>query len=237
MAEFDSLRLKIRPMISLSSPADARYAYYAFYHDPDRTELHVHEGARGRADGFAAVCQTAERLFQPTVALRTPDPAVAVELLRRALAPGRPYYLVTTLHLQEAAAEVVEMPEIDINRVYEIDLSRLSHEANVLVVAEEGIGGRPRFLIRSQEEIVAEAAVSWLSPHFGGVHAQVTPSARERGFGRAVVTACTRWVIRSGRHPLSVIEAEDDGAAYLLETVGYVDTGARELAGEVTCCR
>lgn len=237
MAELDSLRLKIRPMISLSSPADARYVYYALYHDPDRTDLHVHEGARGKADGFVAVCQTAERLFQPTVALRAPDPAVAAELLRRALVPGRPYYLVTTLHLQEALAEVVDMPDIQVNRVYQVELSRLSEEVNVLVVAEKGIEGRPRFVIRGQNAIAAEAGVSWLSPHFAGVDAQVTPDARERGFGRAVVTACTRWIIRSGRHPLSVVDAEDEVAPYLLETVGYVDTGARELAGEVTCRR
>lgn len=235
MAELDKRRLKIRPLISLSSPVDAVYAYYGFYHDPERTELHVHQGSAGRADGFLAVCQTAQRLFQPTVALRAADPDVAVELLRRALKPGRPYYLITTLHLQEAVAEVVEMPEVQINRIYEVDLSRLNQEVNVLVVPGEGIEGRPRFLVRSQDETVAEAGVSWLSPHFGSVHAQVTPAARERGLGRAVVVACTRWVIRSGRHPLSVVDAQDEAGTYLLETAGYVDTGARELAGDVTC--
>ncbi len=235
MAEFDALRLKIRPMLSLSAPADALYTYYGFYHDPERTELYVHEGTAGRADGFVAVCQTAQRLFQPTVALRALDPDVAVELLRRALKPGRPYYLVTTLHLQEAVAEVVQMAEVQINRIYEVDLSRLNQEVNVLVVPDVGIEGRPRFLVRSEDEIVAEAGVSWLSPHFGGIYAQVTPAARERGLGRAVVVACTRWVIRSGRHPLSVVDAQDEAGTYLLETAGYVDTGGRELAGDVTC--
>lgn len=235
MPELDALRLKIRPMLSLSAPADALYAYYGFYHDPERTDLHVYEDAGGRAVGFVAVCQTAQRLFQPTVALRAPDPDVAVELLRRALTPGRPYYLITTLHLQEAVTEVVEMPELHINRVYEIDLSRLNQEINVLVVAEEGIEGRPRFLVRSQDETIAEAGVSWLSPHFGGVYAQANAEALERGLGRAVVAACTRWVIRSGRHPLSIVDAQDEAATHLLETVGYADTGARELAGDVTC--
>lgn len=232
VTELDAQRLKIRSLLSLSAPADALYAYYGFYHDPERTELHVHEGADGRADGFVAVCQTARRLFQPTVALRAAGTDVAVELLRGALTPGRPYYLITTLHLQEAAAEVLDMPEVMINRVYEINLSRFEYQVNVLVVAEDGIEARPRFLVRSQDEVVAEAGVTWLSPHFGGVYAWVSPAARERGLGQSVLATCTRWIIRSGRHPLSIVDAQDDHAASLVEAVGYVDTGARELAGD-----
>jgi hypothetical protein len=231
----DPERLKIRSLISLSAPADALYAYYAFYHDPKRTELTVHEDAEGRGDGFVAVCQTGQRLFQPTVALRTPKPGVAVELLRKALTPGRPYYLITTLDLQEAATEVVEMAEVEINRVYEIDLSRFQYEVNVLVVAEEGIEDRPRFLIRAQGETVAEAGVTWLSTHFAEVYVHATPPARERGFGQSVLAACTRWVIRSGRHPLAIVDAQDDATTALVEAVGYADTGARELAGDVIC--
>lgn len=234
-AGLDDKRLKIRPLLSLSAPGDALYAYYAFYHDPKRTELTVHEGGEGRADGFVAVCQTAQRLFQPTVVLRTPRGSVAVELLREALTPGRPYYLVTTLDLQEAAADVVEIEELEINRVYEIDLGRFEYQVNVLVVAEEGIEDRPRFVIRAQEETVAEAGVTWLSPHFAGVTIQATSPARERGFGQSVLGACTRWVIRSGRHPLVIVGAQDAFTTSLVEAVGYRDTGARELAGDVVC--
>lgn len=235
MAELDAQRLKIRPLLSLSAPADALYAYYGFYHDPERTELHVHEGADGRADGFVAVCQTAQRLFQPTVALRAERADVAVELLREALTPGRPYYLITSLDLQEAAAAVVGMPEVVINRVYEIDLSRFRDQVNVLVVAEDGIEGRPRFLVRAEDEVVAEAGLTWLSPHFGGVYAWAAPAARERGLGQSVVVACTRWIIRSGRHPLAIVDAQEEDDASLVEAVGYVDTGVRQLAGDVIC--
>lgn len=234
-AELDKERLKIRSLLSLSTPGDALYVYYAYYHDPKRTELTVHEDAEGRADGFVAVCHTAQRLFQPTVVLRASRADVAVELLQEALAPGRPYYLVTALHLQEAARAVVEMPELEINRVYEVDLSRFDYEVNVLVVAEEGIEDRPRFLIRAQGEIVAEAGVAWLSPHFAGVYAQATPPARERGFGRSVLGACTQWVIRSGRRAVAIVDAQDDAAADLAEGVGYIDTGARQLVGDGVC--
>lgn len=234
-AGLDDKRLKIRPLLSLSAPADALYAYYAFYHDPKRTELTVHEDGHGRADGFIAVCQTAQRLFQPTVALRAPRASVAVELLRETLRPGRPYYLITTLDLQEATADVVEIQDLEINRVYEVDLARFEYQVNVLVVAEQGVEDRPRFVIRAQEETVAEAGVTWLSPHFAGVTVQATPSARERGFGRSVLEACTRWVIRSGRHPLAIVDAQDAFTTSMVEAVGYRDAGARELAGDVIC--
>jgi hypothetical protein len=236
MAEVDRVRLKIRPMLSLSAVADALYAYYAFYHDRERTELHVHQDAEGRADGFLAVCQTSQRLFQPTVVLRTPKVRVAVDLLRQALVPGRPYYLITTPDLREAALEVVDMPEPQVNWVYEIDLSRFRYAINVLVVAEEGIEDRPRFVIRSREEVVAEAGVVWLSPHFAAVYAQATPTARERGLGPSVLATCTRWVVRSGRRPLMIVNAQDGSAIALAEAVGYEDTGARELAGAAVCC-
>lgn len=236
MAEVDRVRLKIRPMLSLSAPADALYAYYAFYHDRERTQLHVHEEADGHADGFVAVCQTSQRLFQPTVVLRTPKVQVAVDLLREALVPGRPYYLITTPDLRDAVSHVVNMAQPQSNRVYEIDLSRFEYFVNVLVVAEEGVEQRPRFVVRSREEIVAEAGVAWLSPHFAAIHAQATPAARERGLGRAVLVTCTRWVIRSGRRPLAIINAEDDETIALATSVGYVDTGARDLAGGVVCC-
>jgi hypothetical protein len=234
-AGLDDKRLKIRSLLSLSAPADALYAYYAFYHDPKRTELTVHEDDEGRADGFVAVCQTAQRLFQPTVVLRTARARVAVELLRDALTPGRPYYLITTLDLQEAAAEVVEIEDLEINRVYEVDLGRFEYQVNVLVVADEGIEGRPRFVIRAQEETVAEAGVTWLSPHFAGVYIRATSPARERSFGQSVLGACTRWVIRSGRHPLVIVGAQDTFTTTLVEAVGYRDAGARELAGDVVC--
>ena len=96
MGSQEQLRLKVRPMLHFAAPGDALAVYYAFYHDPRRTRLYIHEDDAGRADGFVAVCRTGQRLFQPTVVLRTPDARVALELLRQALTPGRPYYLITT---------------------------------------------------------------------------------------------------------------------------------------------
>jgi len=237
MGDIDAERLRVRSMLSLSAPGDALYAYYAFYHDRDRTELHVHQDAEGSADGFLAVCQTGQRLFQPTVVLRTPKVDVAADLLGEALEPGRPYYLITTMDLREAVSGVVVMSEPQTSRVYEIDLSRFEHSVNVLVVAEEGIEGRPRLLVRSQDELVAEAGLGWRSPQFAAVNVQLTEAAQRRGLGRAVLSACTRWVVRAGLHPLVIVDVKDEYMTRLVESVGYVDSGARELAADVTCCR
>ncbi len=235
MTELENLRLKVRPLLHFSAPADALAVYYAFYHDPWRTRLYVHEDASGRADGFVAVCQTGQRLFQPAVVLRTPDAEATAELLRQALVPGRPYYLITTPDLRDTVAQVVDIEQPEINHIYRLDLFRFQPIINVLVVAEQGLGGRPRFVIRSQGEITAEAGMNWASPHFVEVFVRTKPSAQGRGWGRAVLTACTTWAIRSARQPLYVVNEKNDASIALAEGVGYVDTGAREFAGEGMC--
>jgi hypothetical protein len=235
MTDLETLRLKARLLLDLSAPADALAVYYALYHAPSRAQLHIHESASGRVDGFVAVCQTGQRLFQPTVALRTPSASAAVELLRRALVPGRPYYLVTTTDLWEPVTEVVAIDEPQINHIYQLDLQRFQPSVNVLVVTEQDPNGRPRFVIRSQGGIASEAGINWQSPHFAEVFVRTEESARRRGWGRAVLKACTTWVMRSARTPLYVVGKGNDPSMALAESVGYVDTGAREFTGEVVC--
>ncbi len=235
MADLERLRLKARSLLHFSAPTDALYVYYAFYHDPRRTRLYVHEDGDGRADGFAAVCQTGQRLFQPTVVLRTPNARAAVELLRQALASGRPYYLITTPDLRDAVTEIVQMEQSQINRIYRLELFRFQPSINVLVVAEQGLSKRPRFVIRSREEVAAEAGVNWLSPHFAAVYVRTTLAAQGRGWGQSVAEACTNWVVQSGRQPLYIVGEEDEPGIALAEEIGYIDTGAREFAGEGLC--
>ena len=235
VADLESMRQKIRPMLDLAAPAEALPAYYALYHSPARSQLYVHEGANGRVDGFVAVCQTGQRLFQPTVVLRTPNAGAAVELLRQALVPGRPYSLITTPDLREAAAEVMDLEQPEINHIYSLELARFQPRINVLVVSEQGPGGLPRFVIRSRGEIASEAGINWRSPHFAEVSVRTTPAARGRGWGRAVLTACTTWVIRSGGQPLYVVGAGNRPSIVLAEGVGYVDTGGREFVADVVC--
>ncbi len=240
MTDLQSLRLKARIMLNLSDPVDALYAYYALYHDPRRTQLTVHEDAEGHADGFAAVCQTGQHLFQPTIALRAKNERAAVEVLRQALVPGRPYAVITTLDLMDALAQAVDVEQAEINHLYSLELVRFQPIINVLVVTEEGVGDLPRFVIRSHGEvatggIAAEAGLNWASPHFAEVFVQTQPEAQGRGWGRSVLAACTTWAVRSARQPLYVVNEANEPSIALAESVGYVDTGAREFAGEGVC--
>jgi RimJ/RimL family protein N-acetyltransferase len=222
-------------MLHLSDPVDALYAYYALYHDPRRTNLHVHEDAGGHADGFVAVCQTGQQLFQPTVVLRAKNERTAVEVLRQALVPGRPYYVITPPDLMDALKEVVDIKQPEINHLYALELIRSRPAINVLIVTEEGIGGLPRFVIRSRGEVAAEAGLNWASPHFAEIFVHTEPYAQGRGWGQSVLEACTTWAVRSARQPLYVANEANVPSIALAKTVGYADTGAREFAGEGVC--
>ena len=233
--DLETQRNRVRELLDPRAPADALYAYYALYHDPNRTTLDVLEDGRGRPAGFVAVCQTGQRLFQPTAVLRTADAQGAEALLRRALSPGRPYYVITTPDLRQVVLKVVEVEQPERNHVYMLDLAAFDEAVNVLVVAEQGLGGHPRFVIRSQGEVAAEAGVNWLSPYFAEISVLTKPSARGRGWGRSVVAACARWVTHTGRRALYVVDEGNHSSVALARATGFEDTGVREFAGEGVC--
>jgi len=230
MGGLAELRQSIRPMLDVTSPMDALYVYYALYHDPDRTQLAVHTGEAGKADGFVAVCQTGQSLFEPTVVLRTVDATAVSELLGRALTRGRPYYVITTLDLRNEVRAVLSVGQEERNHTYGLDMARFRPTINVLVVQEEGPDSGPRFVIRRGDALIAHSGVNWASPYFAEVFVQTEPAARERGWGKAVVQACTSWVLRNGRKPLYVVTNTNQASAALAKSVGYVDTGVREFA-------
>ncbi len=232
MADLERLRLKVRSLLHFSDPADALYVYYAFYHDPRRTRLYVRENDAGHAEGFAAVCQTGQRLFQPIVVLHAAHSHTATDLLREALLPGRPYYLITRPGLKKPVGRILEIEQSGINRTYRLDLSRVQFSINVLVVAEQGANGLPRFIIRSQGEVAAEAGLNWTSPHFAELFVRTTPAAHGRGWAQVVLAACTTWAVQSGRQPVYIVGEDDEANIALAEKSGYVDTGAREFVVE-----
>ncbi|MGD9101802.1 MAG: GNAT family N-acetyltransferase [Anaerolineae bacterium] len=221
--------------LSLTDPDDALAAYYALYHDPGRTRLWLHFDATERVNGLVAVCQTGFNLFQPTVVLRATDDQVAVRLLRQALHPGRPYYVVTTPALGSVVQAVVHLEQDQINHVYHFDPRRYQPEINVLVQATRAADGSPKFVIRSQGQIAAEAGVNWRSPHFAEVFVYTHPRARGRGWGKAVVVACTTALTQSGVHPLYMVTADNQASIRLAVAAGFVDSGAREFAGQGVC--
>lgn len=236
--DLEELRRKVRPMLDLSAPRDGLAAYYVLYHDPARTQLWVAE--RGpRVEGFLALCQTGWDLFRLLGVLRARRIDVAWALLQRSLSPSggtpprRPYYLVTTPDMLGVVEEVLEVEQVSLNWIYYLDMRRYEPEINVLVTPLQAANGSPRFVIRSRDaRIVAEAGINWQSPHFAEVYVQTAPEAQGRGWGKAVLDACITWILRSGVIPLYVVAEGNEPSARLAESVGFVDSGARECAVE-----
>jgi GNAT superfamily N-acetyltransferase len=228
-------RLESAKFLSLIEPGDALAVYYALYHDPGRTQLWLHSGGDEGVDGLVAVCQTGFHLFQPTVVLRARDAGVAVTLLRHALYPGRPYYAVTTPTLEPALRALLRLEQEQLNWVYRFDPRRHQPEINVLVQPARAADGSPRFVIRSQGQVAAEAGVNWRSPHFAEVYVHTQPQARGRGWGKAVVAACATTLIQSGVQPLYMASEGNTASFGLAQAVGFVDSGAREFAGAGMC--
>ena len=228
-------RLEQESFLSLAKPGDALAAYYALYHDPGRTQLWLHHGGDDRIDGFVAVCQTGFNLFQPTVILRAHEGESAGELLREALQPGRPYYVVTMPALDPVVRALVHLEREEINRVFLFDPRRYQSEINVLVQPSRGADGSLKFVIRSQDEIGAEAGVNWRSPHFAELFVHTQPQARGRGWGKAVLAACAATLIQAGVQPLYIVSEGNEASLRLAKSVGFVDTRAREFAGTGMC--
>lgn len=224
-------RLERKGFLSLTEPRDALAAYYALYHDPGRIQLWLHYDPSDRIDAFVAVCQTGFNLFQPTVVLRAGDDEAALALLREALIVGRPYYVVTAPFLSSVVRAAMQLEREEFNRVYCFDPRRYRHEVNVLVQPARTPDGVPRYVIRSRGEIASEAGVNWRSPHFAELFVRTQPWARGRGWGRAVVAACATTLIQSGVQPLYMVSEGNIASVRLAESVGFVDTGAREFAG------
>ncbi len=227
------LRQRARLLLDLTAPRDAMAAYYALHHDPARTRLFVEE-AGGQVQGFLAVCQTGRDLFRLWAVLRSRRLDAAAALLQRGLTLGRPYYLTTTPELRPVVEDALEIERAETNRIYRLNLARYTPAINVLVTPLRTADDSLRFVIRSHDQVMAESGINWRSPHFAEVYVWTAPEARGRGWGKAVVDSCVAWVIRSGVQPLYVVAEGNEASLRLAESVGFVDTGAREFTAEGT---
>ncbi len=230
--ELNEKRRAIRPLLSPTDPADALASYYALWHDPRRTQLTLHHDARGRADGFVAVCQTGADLFRPLVTLRAPDENVVGYLLREALVPNRPYQVIVPVTLAAAVRAHIEISRSTLSCIYLLDPGRFQPIVNVLVQRSEGPEGNPRFQIESRGQLAAMSGTNWRSPTFAEVFVYVHPSGRGRGWGKSVVSACTNALLQERVRPLYVVEESNEASIHIAEALGYVDTGLRSFAGE-----
>jgi GNAT superfamily N-acetyltransferase len=235
LPQLDALNEKrrtIRHLLSPTDPADALTSYYALWHDPRRTQLTLHYDDRHRADGFATVAQTGADLFRPLVTLRAPGEATVADLLRAALVSNRSYYLIAPITLASAIRDQITFKQSGLNCIYVLDPARFQPIINVLVQQAGAADGAPRFEIESQGETMAMSGTNWRSPTFAEVFVYAHPSARSRGWGKSVVSACTAALLEEKLRPLYIVEEENEASIRTAEAVGYVDTGLREFAGE-----
>jgi len=226
--ELGRARDAIRPLLSLTDPGDALTVYYALYHSPALTRLHVHRDALGSADGFVATCTTGADLFRPLVVARAEREEVLRALLRQSLTAGRPYRFSLPLRYVPVVEDVVRVSEVHVGTVLVLDPSAFQPVLNVLVTQGEAAGGGLRVEIRSQGRVVAAAGTNWRSPHFGEIYVYTEPQGRGRGWGKSVASACTEALLAQGVRPLYVVAEGDEVSLGLAASLGYRDTGHRE---------
>jgi len=228
MATLREQRALLAPLLDTSSPADAPTAYYALYHDPNRSSLFVQTNTEGRAAGFVGRFQTGIDLFRPVIVMRCWQPEVAADLLSEALIAGRPYLLFSSVNQLPMAGGSLQISNERLLSIYALDRSRFTPMINVLVVTKTAPDGTPRAEIHSGD-LHAVAGVNWQSPGFAEIYVHTDAEARQRGWGRSVAAACTERVLASGRIPLYLVEKDNEASVNLAENLGYVDTGARQV--------
>jgi GNAT superfamily N-acetyltransferase len=221
----------ITQLIEDHNVVDAPTAYYALYHDPNRSTIATSVRASGRPQGFVGRFQTGHDLFRPLVSLHCRTPEVAADLMAELLTPGRPYLVFVN---QQQAANLGGSFQLEVERrlhIYYLDTRLFRPSVNVMVVERAVPDGPPRFEIRSGG-LMAVSGINWMSPGFAEIYVYTEPLARKRGWGRAVVTACAEWVLRSGRLPLYLVEADNEDSIQLAQSVGFVDSTASQVYAE-----
>ncbi|MCD4686349.1 MAG: GNAT family N-acetyltransferase [Anaerolineae bacterium] len=225
-------RTHIRRLLDDSSPADAPTAYFALFHNPARSALYTLDNGAGDVTGFIGVFQTGIDLFRPLVTLVCPDPECAAALLHRALTPNRSYIFFAKMNQFPLVGGSLRVDHHRTLQIYQLDTRRFQPEVNVLVRRNTAHDGTARAVIEAHG-IRATAGVNWQSPAFAELFVHVDPGARQRGWGKHVVTAVTQMVLEGGRIPLYLVESDNEVSRHIAESLGYVDTGARQVYADV----
>jgi GNAT superfamily N-acetyltransferase len=231
-ATLPSLRDSARDLLNEFDAADGLASYYALHHDPKRTTLFVHRDADQVVDGFLVRCMTGFDLFRPLITLRLRGEAALPALLEEALMPGRPYWAVIPAPLADRAGAYLRLDQPVRNRIYRMDPRRFRPEMNALVVTSSDPHGAPRAEIKSGGQTAAIAGVNWRSPIFAEVYVNVTPEHRKRGWGRAVTNAVVGALLKQQVTPLYSAAEDNTASQALAESVGFTDTGAREVMAQ-----
>ena len=222
-------RKQIRRLLDDSDPADAPTAYYALFHPPDRSTLLLHEDPGGKVTGFVGRFQTGVDLFRPLVTLKCPHPEAAADLFNKALVVGRPYILFAGLNQLSMVGGLMEIENQRILRIYTIEPRHFHPQVNVMVESKLSHDGTPRCEIVVEGQPMAVAGLNWKSPAFAEIFVQVEAPARERGWGKSVVSCITEELLRQGIRPVYLVENGNDASVNLIEGLGFFDTGSRQV--------
>lgn len=222
----------IQRLLDDTSLVDAPTAYYALYHAPERSALAIRTNRAGRPLGFAGRFTTGIDLFRPLVTLHARGAEMAADLLAELLTPGRPYLFFANQNQTPWIGGSMRVENQRVLRIYYLDHTRFRPTVNVLVTQRASADKRPRYEVNSND-LQAVSGVNWMSPGFAEVFVHTDPQARRRGWGTSVLNACTEHLIRSGRQPLYLVEDDNNESIALAESVGYVDSGGRQVFADV----
>jgi len=225
-------RRGIRDLLDDSSPVDAPTAYYALFHPPERSVLFTELDDQGKTVAFVGRFQTGIDLFRPVVTLHAATPESTASLLNQALVVGRPYIVFAALNQLSMIGGSFSIQNQRILRIYSLNSARFQPQVNVMVEVKKAPDGKPRCEINANGQVQAVAGLNWQSPAFAEIYVHTEPAARQKGWGRSVVSTLTDLLLRDGIHPIYLVENGNEASQHLIESLGYVDTGSRQVYAE-----
>ena len=226
-------RKRVRALIDDANPAQSPTAYYALFHSNDKSALFTAENDQGKTIGFVGRFQTGVDLFRPLVTLNCPTPEVAAALLSQALVVGRPYILFAGLNQLTKVGGSLQIESQRILQIYTVESARFHPQINVMVVNKTAHDGTPRCEVLSNGKAMAVAGVNWKSPAFAEIYVHTETAARQKGWGKSVVSGVTNRLLEDGIRAVYLVENGNDASRQLVESLGFVDTGSRQVYADV----
>ncbi|HSH02473.1 MAG TPA: GNAT family N-acetyltransferase [Anaerolineae bacterium] len=227
---------KIEHLLNPQDPTDALRWYYAHKRG---TQLFVQP--ENNPTSYLAFSRIGWDLFRFLLTYHfPPSPEATADLLYTHLSADTSLWIIgpaTDYNLLSAFFTIQSHKTL---HLYTYDHGQsLAPHINVLVQRKTSANGFPQFYIEQPDTngeltIAASATLNWQSPHFAELNVQTEAAHRRRGWGRAVVAALTQYVLAHGRTPLYAVVDNNAPSHRLATTLGYRDTGYREMMLEAT---
>ncbi|WP_420644949.1 GNAT family N-acetyltransferase [Candidatus Leptofilum sp.] len=226
-------RRAIFHLLDETNPADGMASYFAFHHSDKRTILRPYPYAAIRAEGYVALSRTGMDLFRPFVTMRLPihNMQTSTDVIYEAIDVGMAVILNAPSRYAPLLHALFNVQSEEELSLYRLRPSPFEPIINVLVTQDTAPNGLPRFFIRDRDNDVigASATLNWQSPNFAEIGVTTKLGYRRRGWGRSVVSSMANYLLENGRTPLYVVAQNNAASIQLAESVGFADSGAREI--------